>query len=136
VDRRRGAHRTVEKISRQLYSRAQKELDLSQTISCAPSDTLCLSLDWSNRRSPTKYASHQCLLARNIDFLFFAVLSYMSSLVVSLSDGNLCLLQPKDRAGLLITDTWVAHDYEPWVAAWNYWDMNIIYSGQSIKSSF
>jgi len=60
----------------------------------------------------------------------------MSSLVVSLSDGNLCLLQPKDQAGLLITDTWIAHDYEPWVAAWNYWDTNIIYSGQSIESSF
>ncbi|KIM85206.1 hypothetical protein PILCRDRAFT_817204 [Piloderma croceum F 1598] len=86
----------------------EKQLDFSQSVSCAPPEILCLSLDWSNRRSPT---------------------NYLGSLIVSLSDGNLCLLQPKGQAGLLITDTWVAHDHEPWVAAWNYWDTNIIYSG-------
>jgi len=35
------------------------------------------------------------------------------------------------NTGLSITDSWTAHDYEPWVAAWNYWDTNVIYSGQS-----
>ena len=28
-----------------------------------------------------------------------------------------------------VSETWNAHDYEPWVAAWNYWDPNVIYSG-------
>lgn len=95
-------------ISLQEWTTEEKKLNLVQSISCASSETLCLSLDWSNRRAPT---------------------NYLGSLVVSLSNGNLCLLQPKDQTGLLITDTWAAHDYEPWIAAWNYWDTNIIYSG-------
>ncbi|KAF5390155.1 hypothetical protein D9757_002925 [Collybiopsis confluens] len=71
------------------------------------SETLCLSLDWSNRLHPD---------------------SNLGKLVVSLSDGSLALLQPTESA-LVCADTWQAHEYEPWIAAWNYWDTNIIYSG-------
>ncbi|KDR84997.1 hypothetical protein GALMADRAFT_54096 [Galerina marginata CBS 339.88] len=78
------------------------------SIMCAPSDTLCLSLDWSNRRTGT---------------------SNLGSLVVSLSNGSLCLLTPTVGLGLAVTETWQAHDYEPWVAAWNCWDTSVIYSG-------
>ncbi|KAJ4486148.1 WD40-repeat-containing domain protein [Lentinula aciculospora] len=71
------------------------------------SETLCLSLDWSNRRNPT---------------------SNLGKLVVSCSDGNLVLLDP-NSSSVVITDSWKAHEYEPWIAAWNYWDANMIYSG-------
>jgi diphthamide biosynthesis protein 7 len=55
--------------------------------------------------------------------------SDVGSLVVSLSDKSLALLRPDSQNGLSITETWAAHDFEPWIAAWNYWDDNIIYSG-------
>lgn len=51
-------------------------------------------------------------------------------LIVSLSNGSLCLLRPTQTSHLALTETWHAHDYEPWIAAWNYWDTNIIYSGK------
>ncbi|KAI0689612.1 WD-40 repeat-containing protein [Cytidiella melzeri] len=79
-----------------------------QCIGCASSDVLCLSLDWSNRR----YQG-----------------SAIGDLVVSMSDGSVALLQPATSAGLSVVDTWHAHDFEPWIAAWNYWDTNTIYTG-------
>ncbi|KAH9849755.1 WD40-repeat-containing domain protein [Lenzites betulinus] len=87
----------------------ESRLRLVQTISCASTETLCLSLDWSNRRSPASSA--------------------LGNLIVSLSDGSLSLLQPEGTSGLTVTDSWHAHDYEPWIAAWNYWDTNVVYSG-------
>lgn len=54
--------------------------------------------------------------------------SGLGSLVVSLSDGSLAYLLPRESE-MIINTTWHAHDFEPWIAAWNYWDQNIIYSG-------
>lgn len=59
------------------------------------------------------------------------ITSCLGSLIVSLSDGSLALLRPEDKIGLAVTDTWYAHDHEPWIAVWNYWDTNVIYSGKS-----
>ncbi|KAI0655085.1 WD-40 repeat-containing protein [Cubamyces menziesii] len=78
-----------------------------QSISCASTEVLCLSLDWSSRRTPS---------------------SGLGNLIISLSDGSLSLLQP-DNTGLAVTDSWHAHDYEPWIAAWDYWNTNVVYSG-------
>lgn len=50
-------------------------------------------------------------------------------MIVSLSNGSLCLLCPRDARGLSLSSSWHAHDNEPWVAAWNYWDTNVVYSG-------
>ncbi|KAJ8522566.1 hypothetical protein ONZ45_g886 [Pleurotus djamor] len=80
----------------------------SDSVQCAAENILCLSLDWSHRRFPD---------------------ADPGSLVVSLSDGNLALLQGASAGGLVVTETWHAHDHEPWVAAWDYWDPNRIYSG-------
>lgn len=55
--------------------------------------------------------------------------SDLGNLIVSLSNGSLCLLRPSDERGLTLTESWKAHDYEPWVTAWNYWDTNFVYSG-------
>lgn len=55
--------------------------------------------------------------------------SNFGSLIVSLSNGNLCLLNPSEGSNIGVTETWHAHDYEPWIAAWNYWDPNVLYSG-------
>ncbi|KZV77637.1 WD-40 repeat-containing protein [Peniophora sp. CONT] len=84
------------------------QVEARTSISCGSSDVLCLSLDWANRRHPT---------------------SSMDSLIVSLSNGKLALLRPNPVNGLSIEETWHAHDHEPWAAAWEYWDNNIIYSG-------
>ncbi|KAF7347828.1 WD-REPEATS-REGION domain-containing protein [Mycena venus] len=90
-----------------LFEWKENELKSHSSISCAASDILCLSLDWSNRRHPS---------------------TAFGSLVVSLSNGSLCLLNPRE-SGLSIADTWHAHDFEPWIAAWDYWDSSLIYSG-------
>jgi len=39
------------------------------------------------------------------------------------------LLRPADDALLAEDRSWHAHDFEPWVAAWNYWDSNVFYTG-------
>ncbi|KIK92315.1 hypothetical protein PAXRUDRAFT_147591 [Paxillus rubicundulus Ve08.2h10] len=95
-------------ISLHEWKPPQRRLDLLQKISCAPDDVLCLSLDWSNRRYPT---------------------SSLGSLIVSLSDGSLSLLRPCSQGELAISDKWHAHDHEPWIAAWDYWDTSVLYSG-------
>lgn len=51
-------------------------------------------------------------------------------LIVSLSDGSLALLRSNNSFGLQVTDTWAAHDFEPWIAAWDYWNQNLVYSGK------
>ena len=56
-------------------------------------------------------------------------------LIVSSSDGYLSLLGCESNGNLSVLQSWFAHDYEPWIAAWNYWDTNICYSGTAITWS-
>jgi len=93
----------------------QKRLRHSSSLRLAPSHVLCLSLDWSNRRVPTSIAG---------------------SLVVSLSDGTLTLLEPDQTGQLVIANAWTAHAHEPWSVAWNYHDTNVIYSGMGHTTRF
>ncbi|KAF7320337.1 WD-REPEATS-REGION domain-containing protein [Mycena kentingensis (nom. inval.)] len=92
-----------------LHQWKESKLESHSSISCASSDVLCLSLDWSNRLNASSDAS----------------------IVASLSDGSLCLLRPSEGApsGLVLSDKWAAHDFEPWIAAWDYWNASTIYSG-------
>ena len=62
--------------------------------------------------------------------------STAGSLVVSLSDGRLTLLEPDQIGQLSITTAWAAHTHEPWCVAWNYWDTNVIYSGTNAYAVF
>ncbi|KAL4070931.1 WD40-repeat-containing domain protein [Scleroderma citrinum] len=85
-----------------------RAMNCLQKIPLASDDILCLSLDWSNRRHPT---------------------DHLGSLVVSMSDGSLALLTPSSSDGLVISSRWHAHDYEPWISAWDYWESSVVYSG-------
>ncbi|EIN13740.1 WD40 repeat-like protein [Punctularia strigosozonata HHB-11173 SS5] len=89
------------------WNNVEKRLEMAQAIRCASSDVLCLSLDWSNRRTP----------------------SSMGNLIVSLSNGELALVLPDAENCMTVAETWHAHEHEPWIAAWNYWDTNMIFSG-------
>ncbi|KXN90029.1 Diphthamide biosynthesis protein 7 [Leucoagaricus sp. SymC.cos] len=89
------------------HSLTQRHLSQVERVQCTSPDTLCLSLDWANR------------LSRNpLD----------ASLVVSLSNGSVCILRPTE-ASVSLSDSWHAHDHEPWIAAWNYWNTNVLYTG-------
>ncbi|EPQ60817.1 WD40 repeat-like protein [Gloeophyllum trabeum ATCC 11539] len=95
-------------ISLHQWNLDEGHLNKLHSTSLGESDALCLSLDWSNR----------CFPSRDL-----------GSVVVSLSDGTLSILKPENSTGLVQVESWSAHDFEPWIAAWNYWDDNIIYSG-------
>ena len=57
-------------------------------------------------------------------------ISYCSDprIVVSGSSGCLTLVELTDT-GLIPSNQWKAHDFEAWIAAFNYFSTNIIYSG-------
>lgn len=57
--------------------------------------------------------------------------SGLGNLIASLSDGSLSLLKPCSQGELTVLGKWHAHDHEPWIAAWNYWDNSVIYSGDN-----
>ena len=108
----------------------QRSLRKQQEITCAESDTLVLSLDWSDRRNSISYTSSPGHASpHNVRGAHTCLHRSLGSLVVSLSNGSLSLLRENDSHELVVQETWHAHDYEPWIAAWNYWDPNIVYSG-------
>lgn len=49
-------------------------------------------------------------------------------IAVSLSNGSIMIAHQLDT-GLTVTDTWIGHDFEPWITAWDRWDHNLIYTG-------
>ncbi|BGP04894.1 hypothetical protein JCM10049v2_000696 [Rhodotorula toruloides] len=77
-----------------------------QTIDCTDESTLCLSLDWSTRRSATPDPA---------------------SIVVSLSDGSVCTLG--GESAFEVTSSWHAHDFEPWIAAFDCWESSTVWTG-------
>ncbi|KAH8835747.1 WD-40 repeat-containing protein [Flagelloscypha sp. PMI_526] len=83
-------------------------LAVVSTLDATDANTLCLSIDWSNRRTPS---------------------TELGSLAVSMSDGCIGIFKPTPDGKLHRDAIWNAHDYEPWIAAWDYWDSNRIYSG-------
>lgn len=96
-----------------------------QTVQCRSPETLCLSLDWSNRRT-LRFVR---LDTKERVIFNLITLSEHSSVIVSCSDGYLSLLQQRDDGLLYESSSWHSHEYEPWIAAWNYWNTNIVYSG-------
>ncbi|GAA6036860.1 hypothetical protein JCM8097_006318 [Rhodosporidiobolus ruineniae] len=82
------------------------QLSPLQTIDCADESTLCLSLDWSTRRAATPDPA---------------------SIIVSLSSGSICTLG--GESSFEVTSTWHAHDFEPWIAAFDAWEPSTVWTG-------
>ncbi|KAF9270224.1 WD-40 repeat-containing protein [Marasmius fiardii PR-910] len=96
-------------ISLHEWDRDESQIKKVSSTQVAPSsETLCLSLDWSDRRQKTAGSGN---------------------LVASLSNGDLCALDLTQSTAESSIRSWHAHDYEPWIAAWDYWNTNIVYSG-------
>jgi diphthamide biosynthesis protein 7 len=47
--------------------------------------------------------------------------------VVSLSNGSICTLG--GESSFEVTSSWHAHDFEPWVAAFDCWEPSTIWTG-------
>jgi len=67
---------------------------------------LALSLDWSDR-------------VRRED----------PRVIVSHSDGGLTLWDFSGGTGLSLLESWSGHSHEAWIAAFNYWDQQVVFSG-------
>ncbi|KAJ1673032.1 hypothetical protein EV182_006018 [Spiromyces aspiralis] len=67
---------------------------------------MCLSLDWSNR--------------------VFA--GGGPEIVTSHSDGSV-KVHSLGSAGLDVRESWAAHEFEAWIAAFDYWSPNVVYTG-------
>ncbi|GBB98557.1 hypothetical protein RclHR1_03260015 [Rhizophagus clarus] len=93
-----------------LYNLLQNnnQFDLITKYATNNEENLCLSLDWSNRMGD---------------------LNQKTSIVVSQSDGNVVVLSVDNQFGIHETNKWMAHDFEAWIATFNYWDTNLIYTG-------
>ncbi|KAG8713329.1 hypothetical protein FRC08_013392 [Ceratobasidium sp. 394] len=89
------------------WHQQEKKLSASQVIQVGDPHTLCLSIDWNNRVS--YQGGHR--------------------LIVSKSDGGLSVLKPSESR-MEVELVWHAHDFEPWIAAWNYWTPQVAYSGE------
>ncbi|KZC11805.1 PREDICTED: diphthine methyltransferase [Dufourea novaeangliae] len=72
-------------------------------------DVLALSLDWCTGR--WMYNNESNL-----------------NIVVSDSKGFISLFELHETE-LVNVNTWLAHEYEAWITAFDYWDTNVIYSG-------
>ncbi|CAG8543748.1 5101_t:CDS:2 [Dentiscutata heterogama] len=95
------------KISLYGLNQDKSQLDLIILYAVNDHSKLCLSLDWSDRLG----------------------LSNNRSIVLSQSDGNIVVFSVDGQFGILEKNRWLAHDFEAWIAAFNYHNTNIIYSG-------
>ncbi|XP_063235547.1 diphthine methyltransferase [Bacillus rossius redtenbacheri] len=76
-------------------------------------ETLMLSLDWSTARESVTSGGE---------------VTNSASLVVSDSRGWITVVKFA-QASLEIVHSWKAHDFEAWIAAFDYWSTPIVYSG-------
>ena len=54
--------------------------------------------------------------------------------LVSLSNGSICTLGGETE--LSVTSTWEAHDFEPWIAAFDCWEPNTVWTGAFVYPFF
>ncbi|WVQ74488.1 hypothetical protein IAR50_004089 [Cryptococcus sp. DSM 104548] len=83
-----------------------KRLEEVQRIDVEDETRLCLSLDFSHRLEP----------------------SIEPSIIASLSNGSLSHLTPTST-GYQVDSSWHAHDFEPWITAFDFQDVNTVWSG-------
>ncbi|CAG8668549.1 6395_t:CDS:10, partial [Racocetra persica] len=95
------------KVGLYKLNQEKSQLDLIILYAVNDNDKLCLSLDWSDRLG----------------------LSSDRSIVLSQSDGSISVLSVDRQLGIFEKNRWMAHDFEAWIAAFNYYNTNIVYSG-------
>ncbi|KAJ1552389.1 Diphthine methyltransferase [Cladochytrium tenue] len=98
-----------------LYTLDEEECTLREKAVSSHEDpaVLRLSLDWANRVFPSREPS----------------------LAVSSSDGSAAVLRVDQSDGLIQVDSWPAHDFEAWVAAFDYWKENVVYTGKTLQQT-
>ncbi|KAJ2715595.1 hypothetical protein H4R19_001117 [Coemansia spiralis] len=69
--------------------------------------SMCCSLDWSNRLDGQ---------------------AATASIVTSHSDGSIQLVE-LTNAGVVVSSQWQGHDLEAWIAAFDYWQPSVVYTG-------
>lgn len=79
-------------------------LEPQKTVQVSTESTLVLSLDWQPHVAAP-------------------------ALITSLSDGHLAHLTQGADGSLIVSQSWKAHDYEPWITAWDRWQSNTVWSG-------
>ncbi|KAJ2406287.1 hypothetical protein J3F80_003583 [Coemansia sp. RSA 2526] len=84
----------------------QSDAEFLSPVCTNIASSMCCSLDWSNRRVSTS----------------------TPRVVTSYSDGQLQLLQLSESS-LTEVCQWQGHDLEAWIAAFDYWTPDIVYSG-------
>lgn len=52
-------------------------------------------------------------------------------MIVSCSNGNLSHLVTDDTGELVVEQAWKAHDYEPWITAFDLWRPEVVWSGKT-----
>lgn len=94
----------------QLKNSEMKQLELVTEKRVADQgDVLALSLDWCTGR-----------LTKNNES--------SSRIVVSDSKGSVSLFEINENK-INKMNSWTTHEFEAWIAAFDYWDTNVIYSG-------
>jgi len=86
----------------------------------------CFYLLNNFRKFPTK-----CQFDTFCHCHWFASYCSEPKIIVSGSSGCLTLVELTDT-GLIPANQWKAHDFEAWIAAFNYYNTNVIYSGKDI----
>ncbi|KAI8989275.1 hypothetical protein BDB01DRAFT_756600 [Pilobolus umbonatus] len=88
------------------YGIVNDQLELKSTCQVTEDNSvLCLSLDWANRLNKSDHR-----------------------IVTSHSNGNISLLTPNEDS-YVVESEWHGHDLEAWIAAFDYWNSNVVYTG-------
>jgi diphthamide biosynthesis protein 7 len=54
-----------------------------------------------------------------------------TQIVTSHSSGEITLFDVNSPTSMSVVEQWQAHDLEAWIAAFNYWNTQVIYTGKS-----
>jgi hypothetical protein len=56
--------------------------------------------------------------------------AFKCQIVTSHSSGKITLFDVNSTSSVAVVEQWQAHDLEAWIAAFNYWDSRVIYTGK------
>jgi diphthamide biosynthesis protein 7 len=105
-----------------LYSLQNSTLEHIKSISINSTKALCLSLDWSDRIGGYTGGYKEDAEANTMN---------EAQAIISQSDGTLATLSHSlSSSSQPVVETWGAHDFEAWIAAYDCWSNgNVVWSG-------